>query len=302
MASESRDQGSVTVSLPPELEQWLDRQAAELDADRETVLLDLLSSYRAATDADDRPAAELLSKSDVEPLVRDVLNERLPDLTDAVAEQVAADVREELEPERETDLEARIERLEADYQDKLDDVRQRVIQIKRDADGKADAEHSHEELATATERLADLESTIEDHGERLSALDARDEESLDDIREDLDDAQEKLKTVAWVVRDLREAVQGGGAAAETLDHIKQRAAAEDVTRASCENCGSGVEIGLLTEPSCPHCDATLADVEPSRRRFGFGSATLTVAAGLESGADHRDELDDISTARGGDPQ
>lgn len=332
MASESRDRTSLTVSLPPELQQWLDRQATALEVDQETVLLRLLSAYRDANDLDEPLSADP-SRETIEPVVRDVLTDRLPDLTDAVAEQIAADLREELAADLDGEDEAlreRIDDLEADYRDKLEDVRQRVVQVKRDADANA----SVEELTQVTDRLSAVEDTVErlegvtdrldaveselsaidDHDDRLaelsteldgvesqlSRLGADDEVDVTELAEQLSDTQEKLKTVAWVVRDLREAVAGGGAAAATVEQIKHQAASEDVSRASCENCGNGVEIALLTEPSCPHCDATIDGVEPSKRRFGFGSATLTVAAGLEPASDGRDELDDISTARRGD--
>lgn len=340
MASESRDTEQVSVSVPADLQEWLDTQAAELGVDRETVLQQLLAAYHASEDLDgDRS----LSAEDIEPLVRDVLTSRLPDLTDAVAEQVTEDLREELvadlrdqlgsatDDEAIADLRARIDTLEDDYQDKLADVRQRVIQVKRDAEhGDADIESRLadieatvadlesagtriDRLAAKVERLSDRESDVEDRLDGLETeldgveselaavrSDLGDGEGVSALRDELSDAQEKLKTVAWVVRDLRDSL--GGAASQALDDIKQDAAAADTTRASCENCGRGVEIGLLSEPSCPHCDATLAGFEPSKRRFGLGSATLTVAAGLEAGShpDHDDELDDISTANRGD--
>jgi uncharacterized protein YoxC len=350
MAGESRETGTLTVSLPDELDDWLEQQALDLGVDEETLLVQLLASYRQTAEGEDLAVVEdpdgALSRDDLEPLVRDVLTDRLPELTDAVADRVAADLREELLAEVESEgaggdtaaVEERMDDLEADYREKLDDVRQRVIQVKRDADAKADPDHDHPELLDRIETIEATLDALEDdveavaslddsldrlaqrvgrHDDRLSNLDAEldgvesdvaalrgqledaDEERIEELAGDLDDAREKLQTVAWVVRDLRDAVQGG-TASQALDRIKQQAAAEDVRRASCANCGSGVEIGLLTEPSCPHCDTTLDGVEPSERRFGFGSATLTVAAGLESGADGTDEMDQISTAREGD--
>jgi hypothetical protein len=342
MASESRGP-SVTVSLPPELEQWLDEQARDLGTDRETVLLQLLSSYRAAEDlGDDIGTVEgddaLLAPDDVEPIVRDVLTDRLPDLTDAVADRVADDlheeltaeiteaVREDLESGPDADLAARIDDLEAQYREDLDDVREKVIRVKRDADSKAPAGHGHDEFerieaieadldrlerradqhADLGDRVADLSSELDGVESRLDALRSDledvDTDRIDDIESDLSDAEEKLTTVAYVVRDLRDAVSGGTTGRDTLDRIKQEAAAADVGRAACANCGEGVRIGLLTEPSCPHCEATLDGVEPPKRRFGLGSATLSTAASLESGvaADPGDELDDIDTDAGGE--
>jgi len=312
MASESRD--NVTISLPPDLESWLDQQASDLGVDREAVLVQLLASYRAADELDD----VAISESDVDEAVKTAVSDRLPEVADAVEQRIQA-------PEMDG-LEERIDEVENDFRGKLDDVRQRVIQVKRETDSKADIER----LEAVENRLDDLESgvdrldTIErrldnlDDSERLDDLEAEldgvesqlaeirgqideqseAEERIGDLAERLDDVQEKLKTVAWVVRDLREDRARAGA---TVEAIKREAATHDLSRAKCENCGQGVEIGLLTEPSCPHCDAALDGIKPSSRMFGIGSAKLTVAAQIESGAEEQgDEMDDIDTEAPGD--
>jgi chromosome segregation ATPase len=342
MAGESRETGTVTVSLPSELEAWVDEQAADLGVDRETLLLQLLSSYRATANGEDLAVAEdldeVLSRSEIEPMVKEILTERLPDLKDVVAERVAEDLREEgddlvseeLREEIATEIEARVrgefdpdalegrvDDLEADYREKLQDVRERVIQVKRDTDRKAHAEHTHDDLDERIEntsaavegvdrrvqrhddRLSEVETDVDAVESELAALEERlDDADVEGTSEGLEDAREKLQTVAYVVRDLREQLQDHGA--ETVEKIKQQAASADITRAACENCGNGVEIGLLTQPSCPHCEATLDGVEKSKRMFGLGNPTLTVASGLESGADGTDEMDQISTKREGD--
>ncbi|QSG10714.1 Uncharacterized protein HSBGL_0276 [Halapricum desulfuricans] len=294
MAGESQESTDLTVSLPPELESWLDQHAAERDLDRETVLVQLLASYRELAEHDDEAFdAELL-----EPAVRSVVADRLPDITEAVQSQL-----EDGSPDDGNRLEARVEALEADFQDKLDDVRQRVIQVKREADAKAPADHTHDRLDTLVDRLDAVESRIERVDGELDRVETLEDElrghledtaASDDVAalaEDLEDAREKLRTVAWVVRDLRESGDG-----TTVDAIKREAAEHDVRRARCENCGEGVEIGLLTEPSCPHCSAALDGFEPSGRIFGLGSATLTAASGIGSGADETgDAVDGIDT-------
>lgn len=358
MAGESWETGTVTVSLPAELEDWLNQQAADLGVDQETLLLQLLSTYRTTANGDDPELVEsvgdALAREDIEPLVREVLTDRLPDLTEAVAERVTQDIETELQEEIEasitegledevasaveesiradldTDaLEQRMDDLEADYKQKLQDVRERVIQVKRDADDThTDIEERIDGLQEDVEELASVGDRLDELSDDFAGLDRRtdrqsekldglgteldgveselatlrgrlDDAAVEDMADDLEDAQEKLQTVAWVVRDLRESIQGGHGA-QTVAEIKRRAAAEDITRAACESCGNGVEIGLLTEPSCPHCDATIDDIEPSKRRFGLGKPTLTVAAGLEAGADDTDEMDQISTERAGE--
>lgn len=324
MASESRDTTDVTVSVPADLESWLDQRADDLGVDRGTVLVQLLASYRAADDLDDEVA--ISDPQAIESVVEGVVGDRLPEVADAVEQRLQVpDV--DAVSERIDDLEATVTDLEADFQDKLDDVRERVIQVKKEADAKADADHDHADLQSRLDalesavdrldalerrldhlddgdRLAELETDVEGVESQLADLSARVEaidESNDrvvDLADRLDDVQEKLQTVAWVVRDLRDARTHATGA--TVDAIKRSAAEHDLTRARCENCSEGVEIGLLTEPSCPHCDATIDGLEPSRRMLGLGSATLTVAPQIESGAEETgDEVDDISaTARG----
>ena len=309
MAGESQE--NLTVSLPPELESWLDQHAAQRDIDQETVLVQLLASYRELADGDGDPLAD---PDTIEPAVRSIVADRLPDIAEALAEELDQDGAETRE---------RIEALEADFQAKLDDVRQRVVQVKREADAKAPADHTHEQLETVFDRLDAVESRLErvdgelDRIEEIEATLERVDEigteldgvesqlaeirvELDDtpsegevsqLAADLSDAQERLRTVAWVVRDLRDSGSG-----TTVEKIKRDAAEQDVRRARCENCGEGVEIGLLTEPSCPHCSAAIDGFEPSSRILGLGSAKLTTASGIGSGADETgDEVDAIDT-------
>ncbi|MFB6188618.1 MAG: hypothetical protein ABEI57_01930 [Halapricum sp.] len=310
MASESRDTTDVTVSVPADLESWLDQRASDLGVDRETVLGQLLASYRAADELDGEVA---ISDPDaLDAAVESAVGDRLPEVADAVEQRIQVPYVDALD-ERVDALEDSLEELQADYQSKLDDVRERVIQVKREVDAKADSDHTHDALE---DRLDSHESSLSRLDERgdgridelateldgvesqiadlRGRLDERDDGRVADVEDRLDDVQEKLQTVAWVVRDLRDAQSPTGGA--TVEAIKRSAAEHDVTRARCENCGDGVEIGLLTEPSCPHCDAALDGLEPSGRLFGLGSPKLTVAAQIEAGADEDgDELDEIET-------
>ncbi|MFW6018919.1 MAG: hypothetical protein ACOCPX_08855, partial [Halapricum sp.] len=157
MAGESQESADLMVSLPPELESWLDQHAAERDLDRETILVQLLASYRELAEREDPFEPDTL-----EPAVRSVVAGRIPDIAEAVEAQLD-------DPDR---FETRIDGLEADFQDKLEDVRQRVIQVKREADAKAPAEHDHDELRTLADRLDALESRIGRIDGELDRLDA----------------------------------------------------------------------------------------------------------------------------------
>ncbi|MDS0278220.1 ribbon-helix-helix protein, CopG family [Halomicroarcula sp. S1AR25-4] len=302
MASESTEEGAVTVALPPELDEWLDERAATLGVDREELVHQLLASYRMTTDRDDTESMAALSDVDrtveealgdrldavvaaavddaidgrIPPAVESAVGDRLPDITDAV----------------EGRLDPRFESVEDDFQAKIEDVRSRVVQLKRELDGKAAADHDHEEFAA----IEDLESEVTSlHRELAAARDELEDDitdqsaRIDDVErhiegvdDRIDDVEEKLTRVAWVVNDLRDDQGGRDAHQKAVDRIKRAAAQEGISSASCENCGESVDIGLLTDPQCPHCGSTVSDVRPEggilRKK-----ARLVTAAQLEAG-------------------
>jgi DNA anti-recombination protein RmuC len=267
----------VTVSLPAELHDWLDDHAASLEVDRSTLLAQLLAAYRATVDLEDVEGGDItLQTLDEESYAASV--------DDAVQAQVADQMSEATDAIR-TQLDGRIDALESEYVESLQDVRERVVQVKKEADAKAPADHTHEQLAEVADlagAVADLEAdvgtlrteyeeTASDHGERVEALGTR-----------LEEVQDRLQTVAWAVSDLREAQESGGGL-DAVDRIKRAAAKADIDRAACGNCGNGVQLSLLTDPECPHCSATVTDVEPGTG--WFSSPKLVAASQLESGED-----------------
>ncbi|MHB9285495.1 hypothetical protein ACKVMT_00465 [Halobacteriales archaeon Cl-PHB] len=296
MASESTDDGSVTVSLPPELDDWLEEQAAELGLDRETVLVQLLASYRATAVAEgDRENGELpvdaaIVRDAIEPAVDETVEDALAERFDsALDDRIETAVSTALEDRNESAAETvdqRISTVRSEFQDKIADVRDRVIQVKQEADAKAPADHTHEELDRVDDighRVVELEESVEVlESEFADLADVQDEVS-EEFDAELSDLQERVETVAWVVSDLREAFETDGEAA-ALERIKRSAAQADVSRAKCESCGNGVQLALLAEPECPHCQATVTNVEPSTGFFG--KPQLLVASQLESG-EHR---------------
>jgi hypothetical protein len=158
MSSESTDEQTVTVELPAELDEWLDEQAAALGLDRETVLVQLLASYRTAEqlesdgqlriDGDGEGHSAVLGADDIEETVERVVDDQTTAATDAL---------------RET-LTARIDEVESDFQANLDDVRDRVVQVKRETDQKAPEDHTHEAFDTIdglADEAAQLESDLE---------------------------------------------------------------------------------------------------------------------------------------------
>lgn len=320
MVGESIDEQHVAVSLPSDLKEWLDRHTATLDVDRETLLLNLLSAYRTTVDLDENGdgsdvAIDIVEGNALEGNVNDRLDAALDDHLDSTLQarlDAALDERiEELVDRRVDDavetaleessgdlfdeqvneatssvqrqLEERIERVESDFGDKIQDVRERVIQVKKETDTKAPKDHTHEELETVdalSEQVASLESTLETLRGEYDETVPDHESTLETLDERLDEVENRLQTVAWVVSDLRKA-QESDSGLEAVERIKRAAAKADVERATCENCGNGVSIPLLTDPECPHCEATVTNVEPAGG--WFSKPKLLVASQLESG-------------------
>ena len=270
MASDSHDGQTGSLSLPAELDEWLEEHAASLGVDREELLVQVVSSYRATQELD----GDLVDPVDA------AVDERLDEATDSLEDRLAE----------------RIEDLDREFQSKIVDVRERVIQVKRETDTKAAADHTHEELdevetlATVVEALEDSvdslearhDAAIEELREELKTGLETASEERDDIDERLSDATDKLRRVAWVVSDLKDDVGADDAHEKAVARIKRAAAKEGVESPTCESCGERVNVSLLTAPECPHCEATVSDVRPSGGIFRK-KARLVAAAQLESG-------------------
>lgn len=243
MASEPADGGTVSAGLPEDLEAWLDERAEERGLEREELVQRLLSAYQVATTASE----------------------------------------EEFGPaEGTTPLEERLDRLERDYQQGLDDVRRRVLQLKSVTDEKADADHGH----GALDRVETLADRVDERTATTEALADRDGVT----REEFDDVEEKLFRVARAVVALRRAADrreeadtvadndaapaddadtaaptGTDAtvdpdAASRLLDLKRLAAREGYQTATCGACGESSHVNLLPEPACPACGTPFYDI------------------------------------------
>lgn len=313
MASESREDPVAGVDVPDELDEWLHEQAATLGLDREQLVTQILASYHAAATLDgDLDATELLDLDaddfvDVERAVAEAVEEQVESRLDDVVEsrvEAALDDRldtriddrldERLDDRLDERLDDRVDGLDAEFQAKIDDVRERVVQVKRETDAKAPKAHTHDELAAVdaldarvNELATDLARLREDLTDGLEDVEEDVAERADvsaELTERVDDAAEKLNRVAWVVSDLKEETAGRDAHEKAVDRIRRAAAQEGVSTATCERCGESVHVALLNAPECPHCQATVSDVRPAggilRKK-----ARLVPAAQLESGED-----------------
>lgn len=226
-------------------------------------------------------------------------------------------------------LESRLDALEADLDEKVSDLRERFVELYRDLEATAPADHEHAEtaerldaLATeldrTAERLDEVEadaaarSTVDEAvGERVDEIDDRltdVEARVNDLAElearvdaiDTDDLDDKLSRVASAVVRVRrrlDAAERDRADRERLDAISATANRNGVRKAACTDCGSTVDVGLLTEPECPHCGRAFAELEPNP---GFlGTSRLVVGEQPALDGDVGEERGGVSTRDAG---
>jgi predicted nucleic acid-binding Zn-ribbon protein len=275
MASEDVSEASGTPD--DSLEGWLDAKAEELGLTRDELLARLRNgdgSRRAPEGSDSSRGAD-----DEFGALRRQFADHLAE-TQAEFESELADV--------EGDLESELAEVEREFESMIEDVRDRVVQVKREADAKAPADHDHADLREQAdgvaeradelaEELASLSETVAELDEQVETGFKNYEDVLEYLTDATDDIETKLTTLGEVVVELRDQTKTLGArhasqaAADELAHLANR---RGIERAKCSHCDETVHIGLLAEPNCPHCASTFNDVEPKQGLFG--SARLVV--------------------------
>lgn len=278
MASEQGDQ----APLPSGIEEWIADRTADTGESRETVLARAVAAYRLLADDADEDAALETTLSELEARIEALESDPAPD----------AD---------------RIEELEADLEEHVEDLRSRIVDVVKEARSRAPAEHTHEELddrlAAVEDELAGLddESTVEELRASTEAIESE-VEALDEMVESrlsaaegelgsVSEAVETLETkadrLAGAVVDLRRRltrVESHVSHQTALAQLLETAAREEIEKARCDNCNETVQLGLLVEPACPHCRSAFDGIEPGS--MFFKSAWLTIAdrPALEAGA------------------
>ena len=258
-------EGEQVEELPDVLREWVTARAEETDRSREEVLA------RAVT------------------LAR-LLDEHGDDLPDpASADSEAAD-REDVAA-RVVDLNARVDELDGELDEKIEDVRSRVVQVKRETDAKAEADHDHPTIREAAESVEDLNADVDTLRADLSELEetfetgfANYEEVLEYLTDTADEHDEKLSRLAAVLSDVRTRVstlESREARRLAAADLKREANRLGIATADCDSCGETVRLGLLSSPECPHCGSTFETVEPGSGFFGSPSLTVGSRPALE---------------------
>lgn len=248
MSSEESGESAVSIRLPSELQEWLDQAASRRDVDRDTLVQELIGAHKALEGTNGE------SPSSITGVDTGVSEQRL--------EQEADDVR-------------------AEFMELLEDVRKRVIQVKREADAKAPADHHHEdldrieELADSLQQIDDtvdgLEATLSEVETDLETGFDNYEEILEHLLDTVDDLDAKTTTLAKATIQSRQRVHEVVAAHRkraAVDEIKLAASQYGIETAVCGDCGTSVRVALLTAPECPHCVETFAQLRPKSGLFG----------------------------------
>jgi chromosome segregation ATPase len=262
MATESADESELAVTLPPPLEEWLDERATTLETDREELLVQLVSTYRAAADLNDETGSV---PDEAE------LDERISTAVESHMQASAIAENEDID-----ELSNRIDSLETEIEADIEDVRNRVLQVRDAVRERATKDHTHAETRQLAERVDGLAANLEDVGTEVTSA----AETVEGLEARLSDVESKLDRLARVVvalrnRDTSEAAERE----EQLDHIRRQANQQGVVEARCAACEESVRISLLTEPACPHCGTEARDIEPPNsvlgHALGIGKAKLT---------------------------
>ena len=284
--------GEQAVDLPEPLREWVEARAAETGRSPPEVLARAAAAYRLLDEHDDllpeprdgelpgRVAALEADLDDVRDRVAHLGNE-IGTVTGEGGETNVSGA----DLER---VESRLAELEATLDEQIEDVRERVIQVKRETDEKAAADHDHPELRaeveaavddataateTAESALTEAETLASDLSEIQSTLDGgfeNYESILRGLKDNTDEVRDRTDRLVTAVTQLRDRVVELETAAERradAEALQQDATQKGVTDAVCNACESTVYLGLLGDARCPHCEAPFERVDADTGLF-----------------------------------
>lgn len=270
-ASMSDAQGEA---LPDTLRAWVDERADAGDEDPSAVLSRAVTLYRLVEEHAEA-ASEGPATDDDSDGVDDLL-----EALDAVDDQ----------RDRLAAVDDRMTAVEDDVDEKIDDIRSRVIQVKREGDRERDA---------LEDRLGAVESTVDGGFQNFESILS----GLTDETETLDGKLTRLATVVISLRRRAAAAERRLEGLDTATELKEAANRHGVTKGKCDSCSGAVSLGLLTEARCPHCDAVFADIEPTRRPFSAARLTTASHPALTAGDEPTgSESGDETTASASDAE
>ncbi|WP_411966905.1 hypothetical protein [Haloferax sp. YSSS75] len=265
--------GDIGGRLPDDLRDWVDERAEREGVEPVTVLTRAVNTYRLAI-ADSGASLDEL---------------------DSTADRLEA-------------VEGRVDGLEDSLDEKVDDVRMRIVQVKREADEKAPRDHDHPEFREDLDRVsADVGDVRDQLSEMQSRVDAgfdNYEEILTYLDETTAELDDYLRVVAQSVLDLRSRaadIEAAELEREALSDLLRVANDTGEEKATCDNCGETIHLGLLSEPRCPACRSVFDELSPSHGFFGSATLSTGKPLALEAAAPDNDDvetlLDEATTSR-----
>lgn len=262
------------VALEGATAAWLESRAEELGLDEAELLNRIVAAHQAAVESPDEES--FVTKSTLE----------------AELDAIEADLAE-----AESTLEDDIAAAESEFTDKIDDVRERVIQVKRETDKKAEADHDHPDIADrlettakatkdVEERQAELSEAVEDLRKRVDAGFKNFEEVLSYLRDETDSLDRKTTTLASAVLSMRESVASvaaGEAHRKRAEQLQRESNLAGIQDGKCADCEQTVTIAQLAVPECPFCGAIFEGVEPKSSWFGSHTLLTGSTPAIEAG-------------------
>ncbi len=191
------------------------------------------------------------------------------------------------------ELTREIEATREEFQEKIEDVRKRVIQVKREADQKVSTDHAHPEVQQAFNQL---QTQVEDFEGEIAELEyqlTEGFENFEDILEYLTETTEsldmKLSTLARAVMNLRSKNQSLAERHDrdlVLQRILDLGNREHVKRAECQSCEEKIDLALLSSPACPNRQELFSDLAVNKGFFNSSVLKTESVPALEGDSDH----------------
>lgn len=289
---EARIDEAIEDALAGELGARIDETIEAVLAEQLDTLIDEAVGDALTEQLDDR----------VDEAVEDALAEELEGridetVQDVLAEELETLVDEAIEDALAAELDERVEDVREEFMEKIHDARDRVIQVKKEADAKAEAGHTHPDLDDQLDSVRSELNSVETDlaAVRSTAQTVQDTvqtgfESYREVLEFLSNRADKLNgrinTLARALLETREEIRklaARDAARSASEDLKRRANKQGIESAECGECEVSVDLGLLTRAECPHCNTPFADVEPARGFFGQNRLVVGEPPALEAG-------------------
>lgn len=255
MATESAADTELSVTLSPPLSKWLEERATALGIDRRALLLQLLETHRQAADSDSEDFEAMLSEV-------------------ATAEDTAVADQDDI-----GELEGRLEDMDAELSEHVEDLRSRILQLKDAVESNASADHEHSEIKVLSRKIEALSTDFDDFEADSDDLATELEElssGLVSAEDRLETTETKLHRLARIVLELRRQTDRTAGSGETLKQLRRTANRTGTTAADCDSCGERLRVGLLMEAACPECGQEFDDIEqPSSILGRFKTPRLT---------------------------